>query len=199
MTPDSDRVRRQVQLDLPRVLLAGGTGDNGSYQVARHNFVDHACACCLWRGDLTDSSPVDGVARALGLNRTELEPYLDSSDPLPSEILSSIREDSVRADLKDVSGRQLVQHVCATIRLTPATPAVSAPMLAAAPGVLLAVELTKEQLGTPTPMQDGSNTLTASVLGGPHARWVSSRAKRPGCECTDDLYSAFYRRRWSSP
>lgn len=198
-SPDHDQVRRQVQLDFPRVVLAGGTGDNGTYQVARHAFLQNACACCLWRGDLTDSSPLDGVARALGVDRALLEPHIDSPNPLPDDVLSHVVDESVRAGLDAVPGRQLIEHVCATIRVTPAAPAVSAPMLAAAPGVLLAVELIKERLGAPTPLRLGGNSLTASILAGPHARWVATRGKLPGCECTDELYTTHYRRKWPSP
>jgi len=196
-SPDHDRVRRQVQLDFPSVMLAGGTGDNGTYQVARHTFLDGACACCLWRGDLSDSSSLDGAARALGSDRALLEPYTESSHPLPDDVLSQVVDGSIRASVRGVPGRQLVEHVCATIRLAPAAPAVSAPMLAAAPGVLLAVELIKERLGARTPLRLGANTLTASIFGGPHARWIATRGKRPGCECTDDLYTAHYRRKWA--
>lgn len=197
-SPDHDGVRRQVQLDLPRVVLAGGTGDGGTYQVASHSFIDGACACCLWRGDLTDSSPLDGAARSLGVERGLLEPYVNSAEPLPPAVLSKVEDDSVRAALKMVPGSQLVEHVCATIRVAPAAPAVSAPMLSAAPGILLAAELIKERLHAPTSLRADANTLTASVLGAPHARWVSRRAKRPGCECTDDLYIEHYRRKWRS-
>jgi len=197
-SPDNDGVRRQVQLDLPRLVLAGGTGDHGTYQVARHSFIDGACACCLWRGDLTDTSPLDGVARALGVPRALLKPHLGSSQPLPAELLSRIEDESTRASLASVPGSQLVEHVCATIRVAPTAPAVSAPMLAAAPGVLLAVELIKERLGAPTPLRTVANTLTASTLAGPHERWVISRDKRPGCECTDELYVTHFRRKWPS-
>lgn len=196
-SPDNDGVRRQVQLDLPRVVLAGGTGDNGTYQVASHSFLHGACACCLWRGDLTDTSPLDGVARALGVEPALLEPHVDSAQPLPAEVLFRIDE-SVRAGLAAVPGRQLIEHVCATIRVAPSAPAVSAPMLAAAPGVLLAVELIKERLGASTPLRMAANTLTASTLAGPHQRWVSARGKRPGCECTEELYVVHYRRKWPS-
>lgn len=198
-SPDHDQVRRQVQLDLPRIVLAGGTGDNGTYQVARHAFLQDACGGCLWRGDLTDSSPLDSVARALGVDHALLETHIDSSDPLPDEVLSQVVDESVRAGLYTVAGRQLFEHVCATIRVTPEAPAVSAPMLAAAPGVLLAVELIKERLGAPVPLRLSGNSLTASILAGPHARWVATRGKRPGCECTDELYTTHYRRKWPAP
>lgn len=198
-SPDNDGVRRQVQLDMPRIVLAGGTGDNGTYQVASHSFVAGACASCIWRGDLTDASPLDGVARALGVDRSMLEPHTDSGEPLPAKVLSKIENQAVRASLSSVPGSHLVEHVCATIRIAPAAPAVSAPMLAASPGVLLAAELIKERLGAPTPLRAVANTLTASTLAGPHVRWVSPRRKRPGCECTDEVYVAHYRQKWSSP
>jgi hypothetical protein len=197
-SPDHDGVRRQVQLDLPRVVLAGGTGDNGTYQVARHSFIEGACACCLWRGDLTDTSPLDGVARALGVERPLLEPHVADSEPLPPEVILRIPDESIRESIKSVPGCQLVEHVCATIRLDPAAPAVSAPMLAAAPGIILAVELIKERLGALTPLRTSANTLTASTLGGPHERWVLERGKRPLCECTDEFYVGHYRRKWPS-
>lgn len=196
VSPDHDAVRRQVQLDLPRVVLAGGTGDQGTYQVASHRFDTYACACCLWRGDLTDRSPLDGVARALGLDRSRLEPLLESGQPLPDDVLASIEDEAVRSSVSGVPGTELVEHVCATIRVAPAAPAVSAPMLAASPGVLLATELIKEQLGAPTPLRTGKNTLVGSALAGPHTRWVSTRSKRPGCECTDDVYVEHYKQKW---
>lgn len=196
VSPDHDGVRRQVQLDLPRVVLAGGTGDDGTFRVARHEFPVDACAGCLWRGDLTDRSPVEGAARALGLDAAILEEYVESQDPLPAEILEAISDEAIRADISAIPGRRLLEHVCAEIRVSPTAPALSAPMLAAAPGILLTTELIKERLGSVTPLRRDASTLTGTVLGGPHSRWISRRTKRPGCECTDPLYIEHYRRKW---
>jgi hypothetical protein len=195
-SPDNDRVRRQVQLDLPRLLLAGGTGDHGTYRVASHSFVDGACGCCLWRSDLTDRSPLESTARLLGIDPRLLQPHITSDRPLPAIVLSQISDPATRSSLTSTPGRELIEHICATVQISPAAPAVSAPMIAAAPGVLLATELIKAQLRAVTPLREQANVLTASVFGGPHHQWTSHMGKRAGCECTDPLYVGHFRRKW---
>ena len=196
-TPDDDAVRRQVQLDLPRVLLSGGTGDNGVYQVARHDFLTGACAGCISRADLLDATPIASAARRLGLTEAELAPYICSERPLPTELLdrTSLNADN-RATLIEVPGTDVLEAICATIRIAPVGPAVSAPTLAAIPGVLVASELAKELMNAPTPLRTGENTLMTSIMSRPHERWVRTRRKRDGCECGDAIYIAHYRHKW---
>src|SRR5919106_5415356 len=87
---------------------------------------------------------------------------------------------------------QGLKHVCGTIRPMAAGPAVSAPMLSAAPGVLLASELARLALGQEAP---GSVTMT-SILTGPHSRWTFLRQKTADCACSDELYRRHYRSKW---
>jgi len=177
VSPDDDRVRRQVQLDLPRRVLNGGTNDDGIYVVSRHDFLNDACLACIARSDLVDRSPVAAAARRLGIAEEELAPHLDSSDSLPPSLLS--RAATLTADdqeeLSHVSGHDLLEHLYGTLRPTATGSAVSAPMLSSAPGVLLAAELVLLALGQPF---QPSVTMT-SILTGPHPRWTFTRKKSP--------------------
>lgn len=197
-TPDHDAVRRQAQLDLPRLLLSGGTADDGVYQVSRHDFLDRACAGCICRADMVDNSPIASAARHLGLTEAELAPLLENERPLPKEVINRLAiGDEAKGALTEVRGRDLLQAVCGAIQIGPVGPALSAPTLAAAPGVLVAAELVKERLGAAGPLNARWNTLMTSVLSGPHERWVRDRGKRPGCECTDEAYISYYKAKWS--
>jgi hypothetical protein len=193
-SPDDDAVRRDVQLSMPRWLLNGGTNDEGMYLVSRHDFLHEACLSCVARSDLIDHSPQAAAARRLGLPEDEVVPYLDSSDPLPPSAIANASRltQAERAELSRVPGRDLVRHVCGVLRPTTTAPAVSAPMLSAAPGVLLAAELVRLRLG-----QALSPSLTmASILAGPHRRWTFARRKMPGCVCTDAPYRDHFVRKW---
>jgi hypothetical protein len=193
VTADDDAVRREVQFDMPRQVLSGGTNDDGIYAVSRHDFLNEACLACIARGDLLDTSPVAGAARRIGLAEEDLAPYLATDDPLPAVVLAKTSLSKAERDvLSRVPGCDFIEHVCGTIRLAPSAPAVSAPMLSAAPGVLLAADLVRLSL---TDLVPGSVTMT-SILTGPHSRWTFTRRKTPGCACTDESYRAHFRRKW---
>jgi hypothetical protein len=98
--------------------------------------------------------------------------------------------------LSGVAGRDLVEVACGQLRTRPDEPAVSAPMLSAAPGVLLAAEIVKGRTGCVGPLSPSANTLRASILKGPHRTMVFQHEKRAGCECNEELYREFFRRKW---
>jgi hypothetical protein len=197
ITVDKDPVRRAFQLELPRLVLNGGTGDTGLYRVTYHNFTDGACLGCISRADLAVSSPEHGLARRIGLPLSELTPYLQSNEPLPDAILmrTTVSEQD-REILRGTRGRDLVETACARLQPLPEEPAVSAPMLAAAPGILLAGEIVKVRTDHPGALSAEANSVTANILKGPHDRMVSRLQKRAGCECGDPTYRRYFRDKW---
>lgn len=72
------------------------------------------------------------------------------------------------------------------------------PPLSAAPGILLG-EIIKDGSAAASALDHQRNVLSAGILSGPHDRWVSYRAKQPGCECSDPAYRAAHRRRHLPP
>jgi hypothetical protein len=196
---DDDAVRRAFQLDLPRLVLNGGTGDLGQYRVTWHDFAHGACLGCISRADHVDASPEHGLARRVGLPLGDLEPYLRSAEPLPEVVLSQMTlTDGERDRLRGTRGRDLLEVACGQLRPLPDEPAVSAPMLSAAPGVLLAGEIVKTRMDEPRPLSADHNSLTASILKGPHAGMLTKREKTGDCSCTDAVYTDFYRRKWAA-
>jgi hypothetical protein len=195
---DHDPTRRVVQLDLPRLLLNAGNADTGLYRVTRHDFLDGACLACMSRGDERSSGPVESAARRLGLPLAELQLLVDADVPLPVDLLAraAITEDE-RDRLSGKRARVALGIVCGEFAPAPDQPALSTPALSAAPGVLLAAELVKERLGGASSLGEHGNHLAASILAGPHARWATRRAKRPGCECGDEIYRSYYSNRWA--
>jgi hypothetical protein len=192
---DDDAVRRAVQLDMPATIINAGTGDRGEYQASRHNFLDDCCLSCIAQADKATSGPDASLARRLGLPLDTLRPLLRSSAPLPADVLArSGLTGSERAEVASVAGRDLLQRYCDRLRLDDDGPAVSAPMLSAAAGTLLAVEMVKlSQEGAPSvPGQ----VVRTTILAGPHERWSSTRGKTPGCHCEEDVYRQHYHRRW---
>jgi hypothetical protein len=194
---DHDPTRRAVQLDLPRLLLNAGNADTGLYRVTRHEFLDGACLACVSHGDERSTGPEDSAAQRLGIPRVELQMHLDANVPLPEEVLAITDEE--REHLRGKRARVALGIVCGEFSPAPDQPALSTPTLSAAPGVLLAAELVKERLGGAPSLSRERNHLSASVLGGPHARWSTWRGKRPGCACGDEVYRDFYARRWLAP
>lgn len=195
---DDDPTRRAVQLDLPQLVLNAGTSDDGIYQVTLHDFVNGACLGCIARADLRSTGPEESAAQQLGIPLDDLRPYLTSPDPLPSELLAQAKlQRGERELLARTPGRQLVRRVCAAVRTTPTGPAVSAPMLSAAPGVLLAAQTVKQALHVDVPLSAATNSLMASILQGPHQHWVRTRAKQPDCECREPAYLKRFGQKWS--
>lgn len=90
---DDDAVRRSFQLDMPRLILNGGTSDSGLYQVTRHDFLNEACLGCIARADLQTGGPEETLARRLGLRLDELEPHLKGAAPLPDQLLAQLAPD----------------------------------------------------------------------------------------------------------
>jgi hypothetical protein len=195
---DHDPTRRMVQLDLPRLLLNAGNADTGLYRVTRHDFLGGACLACISRGDERSSGPLESAARRLGLPLAELQILVDADVPLPADLLArAALTDAERDRLTGRRARVALGIVCGEFAPAPDQPALSTPALSAAPGILLAAELVKERLGGAVSLGAHGNHLAASILAGPHAHWSSWRAKRPGCECGDDIYRAYYASRWA--
>lgn len=192
---DDDAVRRAVQYDMPKTIVNAGTGDQGEYQASTHDFVNGACLACISRADKTISSPEASLAARLGIPQEALKPLLSSTSPLPSHLLAAARlTDQERSEIAHLPGRRLLQRFCDDLQLADYGPAVSAPMLSAAAGVLLAVEMAKssqpESPGAP------GRVARTSILTGPHAHWANQRAKTASCQCTDAVYQQHYRSRW---
>jgi ThiF family len=194
VTVDNDPTRRDVQMDMPRWLLNAGTSDDGLYRASRHDFVTGACAACLSHADERSSGPLESVALLLGIDLKTLEPLLARREPLPSEILhaSTLTEED-RERLKDVPGTELVVAVCGTVRARPEDPAISAPMLSAAPAALLAADLVRLSLD---PQRFSASDTSSSIFTGPHRVWTRTRSKRQDCQCADSAYAKFFRRKW---
>jgi hypothetical protein len=196
---DHDPTRRDVQLDLPRLILNAGNADTGLYRVTRHNFLDGACLRCISRGDQRSHGPEESAARRLGLDLADIAPFLDGDEPLPEPLLArAVITEGERERIRGLRARQALGIVCGQFSPLPDVPALSTPVLSAAPGVLLAAELVKNRLGLDTSPGADRNLLAAGILAGPHCRWTSWRAKQPGCECTDEIYRAAYAKRWSA-
>jgi hypothetical protein len=192
---DSDKIRRDVQYDMPATVLNAGTGDHGTYQSSVHNFLDGACLACISRADMAVSGPESSLAARLGIPHQTLRPLLRRPDPLPAAILAQARlTDQERSEISVILGRDLLRRFCDELSLQDDGPAVSAPMLSAAAGVLLAVDMTKH--GQPCPPTGHGRVVRTNILAGPHSHWRSERGKTPFCHCADPLYRQHYRTRW---
>jgi hypothetical protein len=197
---DHDPTRREVQLDLPRLLLNAGNADTGLYRVTRHDFLSGACLACISHGNERSTSPEQSAAQRLGLPLAELQIHLDANTPIPEDLLAYASiTDAERNRLRGVRARVALGIVCGDFAPAPDQPALSMPALSAAPGVLLAAELVKERLGGAPSLSPNRNHLAASILAGPHERWSTWRGKRAGCACSEHEYQHFYRGRWSEP
>lgn len=194
---DDDAVRRDFQLAMPRLILNAGTADTGFYQVTSHDFLHEACLGCVARGDLVASGQEGAAAQRLGLSVADLRRYVADDRPLPDHVLARLPADDAHA-LHGVTGGRLLQVVCGHLRAAPGEPAVSAPMLSAAPGVLLAGEAVKRAIAADVPLQPEANAVNTSILTGPHERWLMRRSKRPDCTCRDPDYRAYYEKRWTA-
>jgi hypothetical protein len=193
---DDDAVRRDIQLDMPRTILNAGTGDYGEYRVSRHDFLTGACLSCISRADKRFNGPEQALAARLGLPLEDLAPHLHNRMPLPDARLAQAAvSDNERTELAGIPGRDLLQHLCGSLALGDDGPAVSAPMISAAAGVLLAAELAKHPMTNRIALRNGQAAF-ANILIGPHTRWAASRQKRPECSCQDPLYANHYQTTW---
>lgn len=73
-------------------------------------------------------------------------------------------------------------------------PPVSAPMLSAKPGVLLAGEQAEHSLGYEVPLASALNVVGSNVLKGSYRAWPIDVLKRPGYECLDPMSNQYYSR-----
>jgi hypothetical protein len=81
--------------------------------------------------------------------------------------------------LRRPPGHMLVRVVCGQFRPAPGQPAVSAPMLSATPGALLAAEIVKAALHGPGPLSPSANMVETDIVSGPHHWWCTRRGKQP--------------------
>jgi hypothetical protein len=200
VTVDDDATRHDVQLDLPRRILNAGNADTGVYRVTSHDFLNGACLRCISRAHTRASGPEESAAHRLGLTLADVNPHLLTNEPLPTELLGrATMTNAERERLTGVPARSALGIVCGEFSALPAIPALSMPPLSAAPGVLLAAEIVKDRIGASTALNGRRNVLSAGILRGPHDRWLSHRAKQPGCECGDPTYRTAYTRRHPRP
>lgn len=117
---DHDPTRRDVQLDLPRLILNAGNADTGLYRVTRHDFLHGACLRCISRGDERSHGPEESAARRLGLHLADFLPLLDRDDPLPDALLARavITEDE-RNRIRGMRARQALGVVCGQFTPSP--------------------------------------------------------------------------------
>jgi hypothetical protein len=182
---------------MPQAIVNAGTGDHGEYQVGRHNFLTGAGLCCIARADKVFDSPEHALADRLAVPLQDLAPYLHGGRGLPETLLArTALTQRERAEVAGVRGRDLLQHFCGSLAPDNDGPAVSAPMLSAAAGALLAAELAHSAPGR-VALCNGQVAL-ANILLGPHTRWAAVREKYPDCPCTDALYRDHYTDIWPS-
>jgi hypothetical protein len=193
---DDGEVRRAFQLDMPQLILNAATSDTGYFRVTYHDFLTAACLRCVTpSGTILGGAPAT-AARRLGITTALLNDIIKANIPLPDDVLDALSHED-REQLREVHGADLVPTVCARLQPLPDEPAVSAPVLSAAPGVLLAGEVVKQAMGFDVPLSPARNVVGANVLKGPHQGWLTTIQKRPGCECLDPSYRQYYTRRWS--
>ncbi len=192
---DNDAARRAFQLDMSRFVLNGGTSDTGFYQVTSHDFLTEACLGCIARADLHAGGPEESLARRLGFPLADLRPHLVSGAALPNELLARMPAEDAK-QLRGVPGRDVARVACGHLRPLPDEPAVSAPMLSAAPGILLAAEIVKRRMAADVPLSPRTNMVATSILKGPHERWACRIRKRSDCTCREPTYRAFFQSRW---
>lgn len=189
VTVDDDATRRDIQLDLPRRILNAGNADTGLYRVTSHDFLNGACLRCISRAHARASGPEESAAHRLGLTLADVSPHLVTNEPLPTELLARAAiTEAERGRLTGVPARSALGIVCGEFSALPEVPALSMPPLSAAPGILVAGEIVKDRIGASRPLNDRRNVLSAGILSGPHDRWLTHRAKQPGCECGDPAY-----------
>jgi hypothetical protein len=193
---DDAGVRRDFQLDMPALILNAGTSDTGYLRVTYHDFLNAACLRCISPGGTLVGGALATTARRLGISTTLLDAMIAANTPLPDHVLNALNPDD-RELLRGVQGVDLIATVCAQLQPLPDEPAVSAPMLSAAPGVLLAGELAKHSIRGDVPLTSALNSVGANILKGPHPQWLTSIFKRPGCECLDPPYRDHYTRKWA--
>ncbi len=193
---DDAEVRRAFQLDMPKVILNAATSDTGYFRVTYHDFLNAACLRCITPSGTLLGGQLATTARRLGISTGLLNDMISANVPLSEEVVDSLRLED-REQVRGVRGAELVATVCARLQPLPDEPAVSAPMLSAAPGVLLASEAIKRSMGYNVPLSPVGNVLSASVLKGPHRAWLSTIHKRPACECLDTLYRQYYAKKWA--
>lgn len=193
---DDGEVRRAVQLDMPQFILNAATSDTGYFRVTYHDFLTAACLRCVTPSGTILGGAAATATRRLGITTALLNDIINANIPLPDDVLHALSPKD-REQLRGVPGADLVATVCARLQPFPDEPAVSAPMLSALPGVLLAGEVVKHSMGSNVPLSPALNVVGANVLKGPHQGWLTTLNKRPGCECLDPPYRQYYTRKWS--
>lgn len=203
---DQDKVRREVQASLPRLILNAGTSDTASFRVTRHTYLDGACLSCIARDDLRPRPVERELARKLGLPLETVMAYQASGESVPADILRRGGNLSV-TEIEQLAGRSLVeiqQRVCAELRIggegEQQEAAISISFLSALPGFLLLGEVIKEQsypeLDRP-PLNATINHALLAVLGRPGQSLLHGRReKRSDCDCGRSVYQRHYRRKW---
>lgn len=200
---DSDHVRREIQSTLPEVVLNGGTSDDASLRVTRHNYRDGACLSCISRDDLREHPAERQLAGQLGLALETVLAYIASGDAVPAEVLrlgGVLTEEQVEV-LADKPMPEIQVRVCSELQLTGGVdqPAVSISFLSAMPGFLLLGEMIKEKHFSRQrpPLNDAANHAFLSMLGRPHPALVRGRMqKRPDCDCARVPFVNAYQRKW---
>lgn len=201
-TVDSAEARREIQSDLPRLLLDGATS-GFTFSVSRHDFLHNACLGCVHSPDPEDFVVEEEIARTLGWALGDVFDALRSDRPMSEGELSKIfKYASLTFEhISNFIGEPLrylwANEICGMFhsdRKEEQQIIGTAGFVSIMPGILLAGELIKERYF-------GQNVLNtkfiAQALVGPTHNSLQHPLKEKNCACfcQTEIMQQAYRRK----
>lgn len=188
-TVDNNDARRELQSDLPRVLLHGAT-DDLSLVVSHHNFLDGACLGCLFPKQLKAFEEI--VASETGLQVEEVTNLLRTGAEFTFEHFNIFKghigssADLLINDVGKPFKEVYAKKICGQFKVSAAGQeyAATVSFVSALTGILLATELLKETIPALSEYRI-NNYMRLNTLAVAH-RILTYRQKDENCICNCD-------------
>jgi molybdopterin/thiamine biosynthesis adenylyltransferase len=201
-TVDSVEARREIQSDLPRILLDGATS-GFTFSVSRHDVIHSACLGCIHPPNPDDFVVEEEMARTLGWALGDVFEVLRSDRPMNEGDLSAIFK-YASLPIEHISkfiGKPLrylwANELCGIYRSDRKEEQQvvgTAGFVSIMPGILLAGELIKERYFKQNVL---NSRFIAQVLVGPkhHSLQMPLKERRCACFCqTEIIQKAYYQK-----
>jgi molybdopterin/thiamine biosynthesis adenylyltransferase len=197
-TVDTAETRREIQSDLPRIILDGATS-GFTFSISRHTFLEGACLGCIHLPNPDEYAVEEEMARILGWPIGEVFESLRTDRPLSIVQLKQIEAQlNLTPDyLSSFAGKPLralwAKEICGRVELIRDDDNVigTTGFVSIVPGILLVGELVKERYFQTNVLD---SRIHYNVLVGPtrHSLQKPEKETNCACYCSDPIMKESY-------
>jgi len=197
---DNTEARREVALDLPKVLIDGATGGL-AITLMRGVDPSQSCVACAYPKVKADEDEL--WSKRLGHSREDVQKFREGSKLFDAETIAQIRSHgTLVVDAERERGLlaegwpYLKRAACGNASLDRSLPSASVSYVSAICGFLMAAQMVGEALGSPTLVSNPRWVWDDVLRLPPNKAAFEARPLVKSCAERHSMRTRFYRKRW---